>query len=93
LPKDSRRTLIGRIGAHALHAKYDSRQLSAPGRAAFMNKFEQGADPNGVLSPEERARRAQHLRKLYFARLALRSADARRKKAMRKRADVSDTSR
>jgi hypothetical protein len=33
-----------------------------------------------VLSPEGRARQAGHARKAYFARLALRSAQARRKK-------------
>jgi hypothetical protein len=36
-------------------------------------------DPDGVLSPAERARRAGHARKAYFTRLALRSAQAQRK--------------
>ncbi len=36
-------------------------------------------DPDGVLSPAERARRAGHARKAYVTRLALRSAQARRK--------------
>ncbi len=41
--------------------------------------FERQVDPDGVLPPDERARRARHARKAYFARLALRSAQARRK--------------
>lgn len=85
MSKDHRRTLTGRIGAHALHAKYDSHQLTAPGRAAFMSKFEREADPDGTLSEDERVRRAYHLRKAYFARLALRSADARRARASREK--------
>lgn len=32
--------LRGRIGAHPLHAKYDSREITAPARAAFMTRFE-----------------------------------------------------
>jgi hypothetical protein len=36
-------------------------------------------DTNGVLSPKERARRAGHTRKAHFARLALLSAQARRR--------------
>jgi hypothetical protein len=44
-----------------------------------MNRFERQVDPDGVLSPEERARRAGHARKAYFTRLALRSAQARRR--------------
>ena len=30
----------GRLGAIALHAKHDSRQLTAPGRRAFLARFE-----------------------------------------------------
>lgn len=44
-----------------------------------MAKFEREVDPDGVLSPEERARRAEHLRKAHFQRLALKSARARRR--------------
>jgi hypothetical protein len=34
-------------------------------------------DPEGLLDPRERARRAEHARKAYFLRLALASAHAR----------------
>jgi hypothetical protein len=46
---------------------------------ALLDRFERQVDPDGVLSPAERARRAGHARKAYFTRLALRSAQARRK--------------
>ncbi|MGG5753185.1 hypothetical protein ACQ3I4_11250 [Zafaria sp. Z1313] len=44
-----------------------------------MAKFEHQADPDGVLLPAERARRAEHLRKAHFQRLALKSAQSRRR--------------
>jgi hypothetical protein len=74
------RTLRARLGAHALHSKYNSRELTAPARAAFRARFEREVDPDGTLAPAERARRAAHLRKAYFTRLALASARARRNK-------------
>jgi hypothetical protein len=43
-----------------------------------MAKFEREVDPDGSLDPHERAVRAEHLRKAYFQRLALKSAKARR---------------
>ncbi len=77
-------SLRGRIGAHTLHARYDPRVTTAAARRAFLDRFEREADPDGVLPLEERARRARHLRKAYFARLALRSAQARRRRAQRR---------
>jgi hypothetical protein len=74
------RSLRARFAAHSLHATHDSRELTAPARAAFLGRFEREADPEGVLDPAERTRRAEHLRKAFFARLALKSAQARRKK-------------
>lgn len=77
-----RRTLSlrGRIGAHQLHATHDSRETTASARAAFLARFEREVDPDGVLDPAERARRAGHARSAYFARLALLSAGARRRR-------------
>jgi hypothetical protein len=63
-----------------MHAKYDSRQTSANGRAAFLTRFEREVDPDGTLDPQERARRAEHARSAHFARLALASAKAKRQK-------------
>lgn len=70
----------GRIGAHRLHAMYDSRELTAAGRAAFLARFEREVDPDGLLPEAERQRRAEHARKAHFARLARLSAEARRRK-------------
>lgn len=75
---ESLTTLRGRLGAYALHASHDPRETTRHGRAAFLKKFEDEVDPEGVLSPEERARRAQYARRAYFVRLAMASAKARR---------------
>ena len=69
----------GRIGAHTLHSRYDSREITAPAREAFLAKFERDVDPDGVLTPEERRRRAEHARRAHMARIARLSAISRRK--------------
>ncbi|MCB1006990.1 MAG: hypothetical protein KDB35_22595 [Acidimicrobiales bacterium] len=51
---------------------------TAKARSAFLDRFEREVDPDGVLAPAERARRAHHARKAYFTRLAFKSAQARR---------------
>ena len=85
-------TLIGRIGAHSLHARYDPRETTRAARTAFLDKFEKDADPDGVLSPDERRRRATHLRKAHFTRLALKSARARRRRQSSKSRSPSSDS-
>ena len=77
-PED--RALIASIAAHASWARTtDPGARTANARRAFTDRFERQVDPDGALSPVERARRAGHARKAYFARLALLSAQARRK--------------
>jgi hypothetical protein len=73
------RVMRARVGAHALHARYDSRELTRPARAAFNARFEREVDPDGKLTPEERARRAEHARRSWYLKLALKSAQARRR--------------
>jgi len=63
------------MAAFAQHSK--GRTNTGPARAAFNDRFEREVDPEGVLSPSERARRADFARKAYFTRLAYRSARAR----------------
>jgi hypothetical protein len=46
----------------------------------MLDKFETQVDPEGKLSPAERAVRAEHARKAHFKRLALRSAQVRRRR-------------
>lgn len=71
------RSLRAKLAAHAAHAQ--GKTNTAPARAAFLDRFDHEVDPEGVLPPAERARRAEHARKAYFTRLALKSAQARRK--------------
>jgi uncharacterized membrane protein YccC len=79
------RALRGRIGAHRLHATHDSRETTKAARQAFWSSFEREVDPDGLLEPEERARRASHARAAHFARLAYLSARARAARARRPR--------
>jgi len=74
------RSQIARVAAHEMHARYPIEQTTAPGRKAFLARFEREVDPDGTLDPAERARRAGHLRKAHFTRLALRSVQARRRR-------------
>lgn len=76
------RSLRGRIGAYALHATHDGREITASARAAFAERFAREVDPAGILLPAERARRAEAARRAYFAKLALRSAIARGRKTL-----------
>jgi hypothetical protein len=74
------RRLRASIAAHVQWAKEsDPTARTATARKAFMERFEREADPDGVLDPAERARRAEHLRRAYFTRLALASSKARKK--------------
>jgi hypothetical protein len=76
------RSLAAQMAAHALHAQVaDPSAHTAPARKAALERFERQVDPEGLLSPGERARRAEHARKSYFLKLALLSAQVRRKKA------------
>lgn len=78
-------SMRGRIGAFALHAQHDSREITGAARAAFLSKFELQVDPDRKLTPGERARRAAAARSLHFARLALASVKARRKADSKRR--------
>lgn len=73
------RSTVGRIGAYAQHAKHDVRETTKAGRQAFLDSFAAKVDPDGVLPPAERARRAEAARKAHMTALAHKSAQARRK--------------
>lgn len=74
----SLRSLAASAAAHESWANTSDRSArTAPARAALLARFEQEIDPDGTLTPGERARRAEHKRKAYFQRLALKSAHAR----------------
>ena len=73
------RRLRARAAAHALHAQGGT--STAAGTAAFLARFEKQVDPENVLPPDERARRAEHARRGYMAGLGLKASKARAKKA------------
>jgi hypothetical protein len=59
----------------------DRAAATAAARQAFNDRFEQLVDPAGELAPDERTRRAASARRAYMKRLALRSAQSRRRAA------------
>lgn len=74
------RTLRARLAAFTLHAKVDPKETTAKARAGLWLKFLDEADPGRTLPEPERLRRAECLRSAHMAKLALKSATARRKK-------------
>jgi hypothetical protein len=76
------RTLRARLAAHTLHAKGGTTTTAA--RAAFASKFDREVDPDGLLDPTERARRADHARKGYMSKLALKSSRSRSRRSTTK---------
>lgn len=74
----AQRTLRARIAAHALHAQGGTSTKAAT--AAFLSRFDREVDPDGVLPPDERARRAAHARRAYMGGLSLRASRARGRK-------------
>jgi hypothetical protein len=76
------RSLRGQIAANESWARTPDRPArTRAARQAMNEKFEREVDPDGTLLPAERAKRAENLRKAYFARLALKSAQARRNRS------------
>lgn len=74
------RSIRARIGGLALASQRDPKEYTAKARASFLERFERDVDPEGILAPQERQRRAQAARKGYFVKLALKSAKKRRTK-------------
>jgi len=58
----------------------DPQAHTAAARKSFLSRFEREVDPDGLLEPQERARRAEHAKKAYFLKLALRSSESRKKR-------------
>lgn len=76
------RTLRAKIAANTRWAKATSEERRAHGERGsrdLLAKFEREVDPEGTLDPEERRKRAVNARNAHMARLALKSAKARRK--------------
>ena len=69
------------MAAHTSWARTDDRSArTAPARRAALARFEEQVDPERQLSATERARRAEHAMRAHMTRLALRSAQARRRR-------------
>ena len=81
------RSLRARIGAFSLHAQ--GKTNTGPAREKLSERFIQEVDPDGLLPKKERLKRAEIAKKLYFSRLALKSAKTRRKRREMKSADAN----
>jgi hypothetical protein len=64
-----------------IHSRYDSKELTANARAAFFERFIDEVDPDRSLPEAERVKRAEHALAAHMQRLALKSAQSRRRKA------------
>lgn len=73
------RAMHARIAAYSKWATTDPVEGTAAARAASMGRFERQVDPDGVLTPSERARRAEAAKKAFYTRMAYLSAKARSK--------------
>lgn len=74
-------SLAAQIAVHTSWSHTADRAArTAPARKAALVRFESQVDPDGVLTPAQRAVRAEHARKAYFLGLARESALARRSK-------------
>lgn len=78
------------MGGLAVAAKYDAREITKPARKAFLARFEREVDPEGVLEPAERKRRATAAMKLHMAQLSWRAATAKRAKSKARRRPTVD---
>lgn len=77
----SERALRARAAAYMKWAHTDDRTAAtATARAAARNRFEKLVDPEGVLAPDERTRRADMARRAFYADMARKSAKARRQR-------------
>jgi hypothetical protein len=76
------RSLRGQIAAHESWSRTEDRTArTAKAHQALEDKFLRQVDPDGLLPPAERAKRAANARQAHYARMALKSAQARRRKA------------
>ena len=76
--KDPVKAAAGRIGAFVTLSRHDPRMQTTAARAKFLRSFEDKVDPERILAPEERQRRAKAAHREHMARMAMASAKARR---------------
>lgn len=68
----------GRLGGLTTHSRHDSREITKNARAALQDRFVREVDPDLSLPIDERERRAQIARKLYYTRIGQMSGKSRR---------------
>jgi membrane-bound lytic murein transglycosylase B len=72
------RSLRGSIAAHTSWANTTDRTArTAKARQAALDRFERQVDPEGVLRPEDRAKRAESARRAFYQQMAYKSAKVR----------------
>lgn len=72
------RVLRAQIAAHLSWSRTADRSArTAAARDAADARFERQVDPEGLLDPDERSRRARSARSAYFRQLALKSSRVR----------------
>jgi hypothetical protein len=76
-----RAATLGRIGGLVKSSRHEPRAATAAAREAFLRSFEDQVDPDRVLPPEERSRRALALRRAHMTSLALKRHDGRKEAA------------
>jgi hypothetical protein len=75
------RSLRASIAAHVMHARNDSREITANARAGFLKRFLNEVDERTPGLPEaERIRRAEHLLRAHMKRLAFDREKRRRER-------------
>lgn len=75
-PKE--RSLLAEIAAHTSWARTENRTArTAPARAGLRAKFAREVDPNGSLTPAERARRVDSMMRAHMLRMTRAAAAAR----------------
>jgi hypothetical protein len=80
------RSMRARLAALARWSKEDPADQMKIARARFDERFEKQVDPDCILPPEERARRAAAARKAYFVQLGFQSSRrATARKAQKKK--------
>lgn len=73
--------LYGRIGGLTAWSRHDADTMTRGAKAGFRRKFELQVDPDGVLPPDELAKRTDRAMRAYMLKLAAASAKARKRRA------------
>lgn len=79
------RRMRASLAANEMWARTPDRsQRTAAARQGALDRFEKQVDPDGVLSPVERAARAENAQRAHMQRMALASSRARAARAGKK---------